>query len=222
MACVACLCQPPPCPPCVCQGISFCAILNNSIFIGPTKTYHPLPAHTPPVCVLFAPAVGQLAFSAFPMPLSPAALCSLPPRNSLAHAPVMPSLPGERGTVPGVTAGDTPGTLLGWAVVGSPAGHPGGSNQRKSLAVPSSGLVAPGSRGGFLYFISVVSHSQSPVRPCTTWKRPLKTSPWLCFFFRAVSVCPEQGWGLLVPLPPCQHCPPTLGPAAGISSVPVG
>lgn len=68
--------------------------------------------------------------------------------------------------------------------MGGPAGHPGESNQRKSLAVPRSGFVAPSSGGGgvFLYFILVVSHSRSPARPCTTWKRPLKTSPWLWFF----------------------------------------
>lgn len=207
-----------PMPPCVCQGIRFCAILNNSIFIGPTKTYRPLPAHTPPVCAPLTPAMGQLAFSAFPMPLPPASLCSLPPKNSLAHAPVMPSLPGERGMVPGVTAGDTPRVGRGW---GGPAGHPGGSNQRKSLAVPSSGLVVPSSRGGFLYFISVASCSQSPDRPCTTRKCPLKTSPWLCFFFRAVSVCPEKGWGVRVLLPSRQCCPP-LGPSEGSSSMPLG
>lgn len=151
-----------------------------------------------------------------PCPQHPSVIS--PQKNSLAHAPVMPSLPGERGTVPGVTAGDTPRVGRGW---GGPGGHPGGSNQRKSLAVPSSGLVVPSSRGGFLYFISVASCSQSPDRLCTTRKCPLKTSPWLWVFFRAVSVCSEKGSGVRVVLPSRQCCLP-LGPPEGNSSVPLG
>lgn len=146
---------------CVCQGIHFCAILNNSIFIGPTKTYHPLLAHTPPVCAPITPATGNLALSAFPIPSPPASPCSSCLQNKLGPCPCDAQPARERGTVPG------------WAEVGVPAGHPAGSNQRKSLAVPSSGLVAPGSGGdgGGLYFISVVCCSQSPAHPCTTRKR---------------------------------------------------
>lgn len=124
---VPCPCWPPsPCSPCVCQGIRFCAILNNSIFIGPTKTYHLLPAHTLPVCVPLTSATGQLALSAFPMPLSPASLCFPPPQKKPGPCPCdAQSARGEGHGAGGASwghPGDTPGVGRGG---GGPAGHPG-------------------------------------------------------------------------------------------------
>lgn len=159
-----CSCQPSPhLPQLVCQGIRFCAILNNSIFIGPTKK-HLFPLCALPGHGLLTPTIGHIALSAFPVPLS---LCAPPQKPS--RAPVIPSLLGAgRGAwcqEPALaTSMGTPGMGTGCV--------PAGSNQRKSLAMPSSGLLAPGCRGGlyFCTFISVVSHFQSPACPHTTRK----------------------------------------------------
>lgn len=170
----------PHAPSCVCQGIYFCAILNNSIFIGPTKTYHPLPAHTPPVCAPSPLPRGSLPSVPFPCPCLQHPC--FPPQKSPCLCDAQPARGEGRGAARASWGhpGDTPGDGQRW---GGPAGYLAGSNQRKSLAVPSCGLVTPGSRGGeFLYFISVMSRSQSLAHPCTTRKRRLKTSPWLCFF----------------------------------------
>lgn len=205
-----CPCQPPPHLPCVCvcvcQGIHFCAILNNSIFIGPTKTYHPLLAHIPPVCAPLTPVTGHLALSAFPMPSPPASPCSSPLRISWAHAPVMPSLPGRGAQCQGGQR---------W---GSQLGTQRGSNQRKSLAVPSSGLVAPSSKGGdfVLYFSGVLF--PEPGSPVYHPETLIKNKP-LAVFFSGLCLCVQSRvrgclssshvascappWVLLQAAPPC-------------------
>lgn len=113
--------------------------------------------------------MGQLALSAFPMPLPPASLC-FPPKK--ARASVMPSLPGERGVVLHVPAGDTLGTPPGMGRGGGALlGTRGGQTKGKVWLCPAVAWspLAPG--GEFLYFISVMSRSQSLARPCTTRKR---------------------------------------------------
>lgn len=75
--------------------------------------------------------------------------------------------------------GDTPGDGQRW---GGPAGHPGRSNQRKSLAVPSCGLVTPGSRGGI--FVLYFSHVSFP-EPGSSVYHPetvIKNKPLAVFF----------------------------------------
>lgn len=186
----------PPCrPPCVCRGIRFCAILNNSIFIGSTKTYHPLPAHlhlsVPPSPL----PRGSLPSVPFPCPCPWHSSASLPPEKP---GPCPCDAQPARGEGCGAVGagwghpGDTPGVGRG----GGPSWAPRwGQTKGKAWPCPALAWSPPAPGGGFLYFISVVSRSQSPARPCTTWKRPLKTSPWLWFFFRAASMCLERGWG---------------------------
>lgn len=67
-------CASLPSTPVCLSGDRFCAILNNSIFIGPTKTYHPRSAHTPPVCVPPHPCRG----ATYPQCLSHALTPSIP------------------------------------------------------------------------------------------------------------------------------------------------
>lgn len=129
-------CPSPPVCVCVCQGIHFCAILNNSIFIGPTKTYHPLLAHTPPVCAPFTPATGNLALSAFPIHSPPASPVPPPPRISWAHAPVMPSLPGRGAQCQGGQR---------W---GSQLGTQQGQTKGKAWLCPALAWSPPAPRGG--------------------------------------------------------------------------
>lgn len=189
--CVPCPCRPPsPCSPCVCQGICFCAILNNSIFIGPTKTYHPLPPHTLPVCAPLTSATGQLALSAFPMPLPPASLCfpPPPPKKSLAHAPVMPSLPGERGTVLGVPAGDTLGTTLGWAGGGGASWAPRGIKPKEKLGRAQLWLGRPQVWGGiFVLYFGRVPFPE-PGLPVYCLETPIKNKP-LAVVFSGLCLC---------------------------------
>lgn len=135
---------PPHLPQRVCQGIRFCAILNNSIFIGPTKK-HLLPLCALPGHGLLTPTMGHIALSAFPVPLS---LCAPPQKPS--RAPVIPSLLGAgRGAwcqEPALaTSMGTPGMGTGCV--------PAGSNQRKSLAMPSSGLLALAAGGGCIFVL---------------------------------------------------------------------
>lgn len=210
-------CASLPSTPVCLSGDCFCAILNNSIFIGPTKTYHPRSAHTPLVCAPPTPAGGQLTLSAFPIPSPLASLC-FPPKETPGPCPC----DAQPATAEGHGAGsDSRGHHWGGQMWGSPAGHPDRvSNQRKSLAVSSSGLVAPSSRGGIfvLYFSHVLF--PEPGSPVYHSETLIKNEPLAVVFFRAVSVCPERGQGPHAPLLHNQHCP-RPGPAVGSSSVPV-
>lgn len=164
---VPCPCLPstPPPPQRVCQGIRFCAILNNSIFIGPTKKQRPLRAHALPGCGPLTPATGRVALSAFPVPLPQHPCVSPPPhpqKKSPARAPVTPSLlgPGERGSVRGSQrwppVGDTSGTP-GWGAGSVPRGQTKG----KAWPCPALACSPPncfgGGKGGVveLYFCTL-------------------------------------------------------------------
>lgn len=150
--CVPCPCRPPsPCSPCVCQGICFCAILNNSIFIGPTKTYHPLPPHTLPVCAPLTSATGQLALSAFPMPLPPASLC-FPPPPKKKPGPCPCDAQSARGEGHGAGGaswghpGDNPGVGRGR---GGQLGTQGHKTKGKAWPCPALAWSPPGLGGNF-------------------------------------------------------------------------
>lgn len=144
---------------------------------------------------------------------------SVPPaKKCLAHALVIPRLPGERGTVLGVTAGDIPGVGRGGgAQLGTQTGC---QTKGKAWLCPALAWSPPAPEGGFLYFISVMSCSQSLARLCTTQKCRLKTSPWLWFFS---GLCPCVRSGVRGCMPPSciTSIAPRPGPAAGSSSVPV-
>lgn len=105
----------------------------------------------------------------------------------------------------------------GWAEVGGPCWAPGASNQRKSLAVPSCGLVTPGSRGGFLYFISVMF--PEPGSSMYHLETAIKNKPLAVFFFR--TLCVQGRVREHLSFPCCQCCPP-LGPVVGSCSMPLG
>lgn len=166
----------PHAPSCVCQGIYFCAILNNSIFIGPTKTYHPLPAHTPPVCAPSPLPRGSLPSVPFPCPCLQHPC--FPPQKSPCLCDAQPARGEGRGA-----ARASWGHPRGWAEVGGPCWAPGGVKPKEKSGCAQLWLGHPWLQGGeFLYFISFMSRSQSLAHPCTTRKRQLKTSPWLCFF----------------------------------------
>lgn len=124
--------------------------------------------------------MGQLALSAFPMPLPPASLC-FPPKK--ARASVMPSLPGERGVVLHVPAGDTLGTPPGMGRGGGALlGTRGGQTKGKVWLCPAVAWspLAPGGGIFVLYF----SHVSFP-EPGSSMYHPetvIKNKPLAVFF----------------------------------------
>lgn len=122
-----CPCQTPPLPPMCLSGDSFLCHFKELYFyrtyqnISPSPSSHlaclcpPHPCHGAACPQCLSHALGPS------IPLFPA-----PPlkktKTRLVHAPVMPSLLGERGTLPGVPAGGTLGTSPGWAEVGGQLG----------------------------------------------------------------------------------------------------
>lgn len=174
-------------PLCVCQGICFCAILNNSIFIGPTKTYHPLPTHTPPVCAPSPLPQGTLPSVPFPCPCPQHP--SVPPPLPKAHASVMPSLPGERGVELHVPAGDTLGTPLGMGRgEGALLGTHGGVKPKEKSGCAQLWLGHPWLQGGI--FVLYFSHVSFP-EPGSSVYHPeatIKNKPLAVFF---AGLCPE-------------------------------
>lgn len=112
--------------------------------------------------------------------LLPPSIPLFPPRK--AHASVMPSLPGERGMVLHVPAGDTLGTLLGMGRGEGPCWAPGGVKPKEKSGCAQLWLGHPWLQGRI--FVLYFSHVSFP-EPGSSVYHPetaIKNKPLAVFF----------------------------------------